>query len=108
MTPLIPAVALTAVLGAAGAPARADPDTDFGNALHTYGIYGAKDYNAWTAKIACERLARGTDATTDAAVRFVSQQLAEGPDTAQAQQFLDLAIATYCPFGQPATTGQPT
>lgn len=108
MTPLIPAVALTAVLAVAAAPAHADPDTDFGNALHTYGIYGAKDYNAWIAQIACERLARGADATTAAAVRFVSQQLADGPDTAKAQQFLDLAIATYCPPGQPATTGQPT
>ncbi|NGX07552.1 hypothetical protein UI24_10325 [Mycobacteroides franklinii] len=108
MTPLITAGVLTAVLGAAGAPARADPDTDFGNALHTYGIYGAKDYNAWIAKITCERLARGTDVTTAAAVQFVSQQLADGPDTAKAQQFLDLATATYCPVGQPANTDQPT
>jgi hypothetical protein len=35
------------------APAQADPDTDFTNELHTYGIYGQKDYNAWIGKITC-------------------------------------------------------
>jgi len=29
------------------APAHADPDTDFTSELHTYGMYGQKDYNAW-------------------------------------------------------------
>ncbi|GAS93546.1 protein of unknown function, partial [Mycolicibacterium canariasense] len=35
------------------APAQADPaydrdpDTNFAHELHTYGIYGQKDYNAW-------------------------------------------------------------
>jgi len=28
------------------APAFADPDTDFTNELHTYGIYGQKDYKS--------------------------------------------------------------
>ena len=32
------------------APAHADPDTDFTSELHTYGIYGQKDYNAWIGK----------------------------------------------------------
>ena len=32
------------------APAHADPDTDFTSELHTYGIYGQKDYNAWIDK----------------------------------------------------------
>ena len=32
------------------APAHADPDTDFTGDLHTYGIYGPKDYNAWIGK----------------------------------------------------------
>ncbi|OLP00252.1 hypothetical protein BVU76_21105, partial [Mycolicibacterium porcinum] len=41
-----------AAVGAAAAiafaaPAHADPDTDFANELHTFGIYGQKDYNAW-------------------------------------------------------------
>jgi hypothetical protein len=35
------------------APAHADPDTDFTSELHTYGIYGQKDYNAGSAKITC-------------------------------------------------------
>jgi Zinc-binding dehydrogenase len=38
------------------APAHADVDTDFANQLHGYGIYGPRDYNAWLAKITCERL----------------------------------------------------
>src|SRR5690242_17502718 len=36
---------------AVAGPAHADPDTDFANELHTYGIYGQKDYNAWIGKI---------------------------------------------------------
>ena len=43
------------------APAHADPDTDFANELHTYGIYGQKDYNAWIGKITCKRLYNGLD-----------------------------------------------
>ena len=35
------------------APAHADPDTDFTSELHTYGIYGQKDYNAWIGEITC-------------------------------------------------------
>ena len=31
---------------ALSAPAYADPDTEFANELHTFGIYGQKDYNA--------------------------------------------------------------
>lgn len=44
---------------ALAAPAHADVDTDFANELHTYGIYGQRDYNAWLAKITCERLYKG-------------------------------------------------
>ncbi|MCV7213204.1 DUF732 domain-containing protein, partial [Mycolicibacterium canariasense] len=39
------------------APAQADPaydrdpDTNFAHELHTYGIYGQKDYNAWIGKL---------------------------------------------------------
>ena len=32
---------------AVAAPAHADPDIDFANQLHGYGIYGPRDYNAW-------------------------------------------------------------
>jgi hypothetical protein len=40
---------VVARLAVAG-PARADPDTDFANELHVYGIYGAKAYNASIGK----------------------------------------------------------
>ena len=57
---------ILATLGAAAitlaAPANADPDTDFANQLHTYGIYGPKDFNAWIGKIQCKRLRTGLDA----------------------------------------------
>ena len=43
------------------APAHADPDTDFAKELHTYGIYGQKDYNAWIGEITCKRLNNGVD-----------------------------------------------
>ncbi|MCV7392297.1 DUF732 domain-containing protein [Mycobacterium porcinum] len=46
---------------AVAAPAYADPDTDFANELHTFGIYGQKDYNAWIGKIMCKRLHNGVD-----------------------------------------------
>ncbi|TLH68481.1 hypothetical protein C1S82_26700, partial [Mycolicibacterium cosmeticum] len=32
-----------------------DPDTNFAHELHTYGIYGQKDYNAWIGKLVCKR-----------------------------------------------------
>ncbi len=47
------------------APAHADPDVDFANELHTYGIYGQKDYNAWIGKITCQRLYNGLDQDAD-------------------------------------------
>jgi hypothetical protein len=31
----------------------------FADQLHGYGIYEAREYNAWLAKIACGRLASG-------------------------------------------------
>src|SRR5258705_8764915 len=78
-------------------PAHADPDTDFANELHTYGIYGGKDYNAWIGKIACKRLNNGTDADADKSAKFVFVQLEKGSTTEQAWQFLGAAINTYCP-----------
>jgi Protein of unknown function (DUF732) len=79
------------------APAHADPDTDFANQLHTYGIYGPKDYNAWIGKIACKRLDRGLDTDANKSAQFVFNQLEKGSTTAQAYQFLGAALTTYCP-----------
>ncbi len=95
-------IALAAVAVALGlaAPANADPDTDFTNALHTHGIYGQKDYNAWIAKIACKRLDRGLDKDAYASAEFVSDQLNRDASTEQAWQFLGLAIPIYCPAKQ--------
>ena len=79
------------------APAHAYPDTDFANELHTYGIYGQKDYNAWIGKIACKRLDNGLDQDADTSAKFVYQQLEKGSTTEQAWQFLGAALRTYCP-----------
>jgi hypothetical protein len=98
--------AMLAVVAAAAfavgvpATAHADPDTDFANQLHVYGIYGQKDYNAWIGKIACKRLARGLDADAYASAKFVAIQLEKGSTTEQAWQFVGLAIPTYCPDKQ--------
>jgi len=87
---------MTAVVALA-APAYADPDVDFANELHTYGIYGQKDYNAWIGKITCKRLYNGTDLDADKSAKFVFVQLPKGSTTAQAWQFLGAALRTYCP-----------
>ena len=79
------------------APAHADPDTDFASELHTYGIYGQKDYNAWIGKIACKRLYNGVDQDADKSAKFVFLQLQKGSTTEQAWQFLGAALHTYCP-----------
>jgi hypothetical protein len=94
---LLPLIAVVAAAVALAAPAHADPDTDFGNELHTYGIYGQKDYNAWIGKITCKRLYNGTDLDADKSAKFVFIQLPKGSDTAQAWQFLGAALRTYCP-----------
>jgi uncharacterized protein DUF732 len=92
----IAAAAITPVLVFA-APAYADPDTDFANELHTYGIYGQKDYNAWIGKITCKRLHNGVDADAHKSAKFVFMQLQKGSTTEQAWQFLGAALRTYCP-----------
>lgn len=79
------------------APAHADPDTDFANELHVYGIYGQKDYNAWIGKIACKRLTNGVDQDADKSAKFIFLQLEKGSTTEQAWQFLGAALRTYCP-----------
>ena len=86
---------------ALAAPAHADVDTDFANQLHTYGIYGQRDYNAWLAKIACYRLGRGVDPDAYASTTFVSRNLPQHTTTEQTWQFLGAAISFYCPDQQP-------
>jgi Protein of unknown function (DUF732) len=81
---------------ALAAPAHADPDTDFANQLHTYGIYGPRDYNAWLGKIVCKRLGNGVDPDAFASAHFISNNLPRGSTTAQAWQFLGASIGTYC------------
>jgi Protein of unknown function (DUF732) len=88
------------------APAQADPDSDFAKELHTYGIYGQKDFNAWIAKIACKRLDRGVDVTAADSAKFVSDQLLRGTSTEQAYQFLGAAMNYYCPAKRVLLTQQ--
>src|SRR5882757_3700499 len=91
------AAAVIAPALAFAVPAHADPDTDFANELHTYGIYGGKDYNAWIGKITCKRLYSGVDADAYKSAEFVDANLQRGTTTEQAWQFLGAAINTYCP-----------
>ena len=89
---------MVVVVGVAVAwPAHADPDTDFANELHTYGVYGQKDYNAWIGKITCKRLATGLDKDAYASAKFLLTNLPMGTNQGQALQFLGAAIGTYCP-----------
>lgn len=96
MKQAILAVAFAGLALATPGVANADPDTDFANALHTIGVYGQKDYNAWIAKIACERIDRGVDKNAFDSATFVQRQLNKGT-TEQAWKFLGLAYPTYCP-----------
>jgi hypothetical protein len=67
---------IVAVAIALAAPAQADEDTDFANQLHTYGIYGPRDYNAWLGKILCDRLHKGVDANAFESTQFVAANFA--------------------------------
>jgi hypothetical protein len=82
---------------ALAAPANADVDTDFANQLHTYGIYGQKDYNAWIAKITCKRLYTGVDANAHESVAFLRLNLPRTTNDVQRSQFLATALGYYCP-----------
>jgi hypothetical protein len=93
---LAAAVAASAALVLA-APAQADPDIDFANQLHAFGIYGQRDYNAWLGKITCKRLFNAVDSDAYASAKFISLNLARDTSQAQVFQFLGAAIATYCP-----------
>lgn len=87
----------TAVSILSASAAHADVDTDFTNRLHTYGVYGPKDYNAWLAKIACKRMATRLDPTASESAAFLFDNLDGTNSTEQAWQFLGLAVTTYCP-----------
>ena len=89
--------AIVAVAIALAAPARADDDTDFANQLHTYGIYGPRDYNAWLGKIMCDRLHKGVDANAFESTHFLAANLPRGIPQVQAWQFVAAATRYYCP-----------
>jgi hypothetical protein len=91
------AVAAVAAPIVLAAPSHADPDTDFANQLHVFGIYGPRDYNAWIGKITCKRLATGLDPDAYASAKFILTNLPLNSTQAQAMQFLGAAIGTYCP-----------
>lgn len=96
------ATAVAALWAAAAAmvvavPAQADPDIDFADQLHGFGIYGQRDYNAWLGKITCKRLGRGVDADAYASMTFISRNLPRDTTQQQTAQFLGAAITTYCP-----------
>ncbi len=98
MKRLIAAIATATAALVLAAPAHADPDTDFANELHTYGIYGQKDYNAWIGKITCKRQRNGVDKSAHDSARFVQAQLDKEQDsTEQSYQFLAAALRFYCP-----------
>jgi hypothetical protein len=93
-------VVVGALTIALAAPAQADTDTDFSNQLHTYGIYGPKDYNAWIGKIMCKRLRTGVDATAAESATFLHLNLPRGTNEQATYQFLAAGITTYCPDQQ--------
>lgn len=79
-------------------PAHADDyDAPFNNTLHGYGIYGSQDYNAWLAKIACQRLDKGVDGDAYKSAYFLQHNLPLGTTQGQSMQFLGAAIDHYCP-----------
>jgi hypothetical protein len=94
---VLTAIAVAVPVLAVAAPAHADPDTDFYNELHIYGIYGEKDYNAWIGKIACKRLWNNLDKDANQNAQFVKNQLSRDTTTEQTYQFLGAAYKTYCP-----------
>ena len=101
---VLAAIAMAVPALAVAAPANADPDTDFYNELHIYGIYGEKDYNAWIGKLACKRLWNNLDRDANASATFVKRQLNKNTTTEQTYQFLGAAYRTYCPEKLPILT----
>ena len=109
ITSALTAAALTVSAQVLAAPAQADPDTDFYHELHTYGIYGQKDYNAWIGKLTCKRLSMNTDADLYKSTEWILKQLDRDSTTAQSWQFLGSAMKYYCPDQLPRlqSVGQP-
>jgi hypothetical protein len=98
------ATRLAAVVGTAlaaialAAPARGDDyDAQFMAQVHQFGIYGPQDYDAWLAKLACNRLGTGVDPTARQSQVFLSRNLPRGTTEGQTWQFLGAAIGHYCP-----------
>jgi Protein of unknown function (DUF732) len=101
MIRMIASLSAAVVLAMGLAPAaQADPDEAFAETLHTFGIYGQKDFNAWIGKLMCKRLRNGHDADAFASADFVFGQLQKGSSTDQAWQFVGAAIPVYCPEQQ--------
>ncbi|HUH69953.1 MAG TPA: DUF732 domain-containing protein [Mycobacterium sp.] len=97
-TRLATSVALAAATIALAAPAPADDyDAPFQDIIHRFGIYGPQDYDAWLAKISCERLARGVDGDAYKSAAFIQRNLPMGTTEGQSFQFLGAAIDHYCP-----------
>jgi len=98
-TKLATIVAMAAAAIALAAPSQADDyDAPFNAQIHTFGVYGPQDYNAWLAKIACERLQRGVDGgDAHKSAAFIQRNLPLGTSQGQALQFLGAAVGHYCP-----------
>jgi hypothetical protein len=105
--PVLAVLAAAAAIAVA-APAHADPDIDFADELHSFGIYGQRDYNAWLGKITCKRLDRGVDPDAYASMAFITKNLDRETTQNQVAQFLGAAVTTYCPnlAGVLRNTGQ--
>ena len=90
MRRIIAGIAVAAAGLVLAAPAHADPDTDFANELHVYGIYGQKDYNAWIGKDhlrAQQRRRSGGAVDLRAAARFTESLKRGGHDFRSALAF---------------------
>jgi len=83
------------------APAHADHDTNFANELHTYNIYGQRDFNAWIGKLTCKRLVEGVDKDAFQSANYIKTNLQKGTSVEQSWQFLGAAIRFYCPDQMP-------
>jgi Protein of unknown function (DUF732) len=89
--------AAAAAVALAGPAYADDYDAPFNAQLHQYGIYGPQDYNAWLAKISCDRMDRGVDTDAYKSATFIQRNLPRHTTEGQAFQFLGAAIDHYCP-----------
>ena len=98
MKRLAVSVAMIAAAIALAGPAQADDyDAIFADQLHGFGIYGPQDYNAWLAKISCQRMDKGVDGDAHKSAAFSQNNLPTGTTQGQSLQFLGAAIDHYCP-----------